>query len=116
MARFSWPVLGVALILDITAFGLALGAMAKRSKVSLIFLFVHTNVTDRVAALCIDNSSPQVECMCSCLRLNGLDVYNKRKGLSVSSRSKLVKRVSTDSNIRTHTGESDLSSSEIGSL
>ncbi|XP_024397733.1 uncharacterized protein [Physcomitrium patens] len=32
MARFSWPVLGVALILDITAFGLALGAMAKRSK------------------------------------------------------------------------------------
>jgi len=34
MAKFSMPVLGVALFFDVLAFGLACGALAKRSKVS----------------------------------------------------------------------------------
>lgn len=38
MAKLSWPVLGTALFLDILAFALACGALAKRSTVSSLSL------------------------------------------------------------------------------
>jgi hypothetical protein len=37
MAKFSWPVLGTALALDILAFGLACGALAKRSQAAPVY-------------------------------------------------------------------------------
>lgn len=39
MVRVSMPVLAIALVLDLLAFGLAVGAMVKRSKVRTLLTF-----------------------------------------------------------------------------